>query len=323
MASVKIRIHVDEISNVMTRYNRIKVYRATTRDGTYAEITVLATRIVLVAGQPLYEYIDAAVPSSSYWYKTSYYHEATLLESSLSDPIQGSDLSLIVSIQDIRDEGITSSDLSDDRTLMLSRGWQDWFEKKCGQWFTAKTMELLMDGNGCRVLWLPVPIISLTALYMNDDFVNVVDPTYYVVYNRYFPEDDRRNPRIKMKRSTEEFFFSVTSGDPQRGFAVGDQNQKLVGSFGYVEEDGFPPFAVKRAILILIRMAAEQMGDSEIDILRAGRLVEEVTDRHRVKFSDLYDTLGKWGATGITEVDDALAMYRRPAFIDMARSFVV
>lgn len=319
MAVIRLSIFVSDLDDVMDVFNHIKVYRSATETGVYAEITSTPTRIPLVVDTQSYEYVDSSAPSASCWYKTSYYNSGTALESSLSLPMQGSDAGLIVSLQMIRDEGFTESELADDRALFLSRGWQSWFEKKCGQWFTEKEMTLLLDGNNARVLWLPIPIISLTELYINGDFTNIVDPSYYVVYNRYYPEDDRRNPRIKLTRNLDGIFTSMSS----YGFATGDQNQKLVGTFGYVEEDGSAPFAVKRAILILIRMAAEKMNDSEIDQMRGGRSVEEVTDRHRIKYSDLYAELKKWATTGILEVDDALATYRRTAYIDMARSFSV
>ena len=226
---------------------------------------------------------------------------------------------LYVSVQDIRDEGITVSELSDDRALALTTGWQAWFDSMTGQWFNRKELTLQFDGNGSRVLWLPVPIIELTALYINDDFNNPVDTSYYTVYNRYYPEDDRKNPRIKMKRRTSDDIFSAVS---DYKFNVGDLNQQLVGAFGYVDQDGSTPHLVKRAIMQLIIATMEIYADGDLDAMRSGRVIEEVTDRHRIEYANLYDDIMAWNPTGLSDVDLALRMYRRPATIETPRTFV-
>ena len=183
MATIKVRFYVRELSNVLTQFDQVKVYRSDTETGVYAEITGVGTRVDLVADQTQYEYIDTTAPSADYWYKTSYYNSGTFAESALSFPIQGTDSGLIVSLQDIRDEGIEETDLSNERALFLLQGWQDWFEYRTGSFFTEKSMELLLDGDGSRVLWLNIPIISIDELYINDDFDNPVDSSFYVVYN--------------------------------------------------------------------------------------------------------------------------------------------
>lgn len=321
MATVKLRFMVDELSNVMTQFDVIKVYRADVRDGTYVEITGPATRVPLVVGTVQYEYIDSTAPSASYWYRTSFYHTVTSLESSMSLPIQGTDPGLYVSLQDLRDEGITTTELSDERALSLIRGWQSWIEKMTAQFFTPKELTLDFDGNGTRLLQLPVPIIEVTNLYINGDFANVVDPACYTVYNRRGPvTDDRRNPRIKLKTAIGTSIFGVTYTGT---FALGDLNQRIEGRWGYVEPDDTTPIPVKRAVMILVNLTKEFLPDGDIDQLRVGRVIEEVTDRHRITYADLYDRLGVWSPTGIAEVDFVLRSYRSPQRIDATRYFSV
>jgi len=244
--------------------------------------------------------------------KTEAFEFVVTLPAALTPPTD-----LYVTVQDIRDEGITVAELSDDRALFLTTGWQKWFEARVGQWFTPKDLELEFDGNGSRVLWLPVPIIDVTALYINDDFTNAVDTDNYTVYNRYVPDDDRKNPRIKLKRSTTDI-FSAASGYK---FVAGDLNQKVVGSFGYIEEDGSVPYGVWRAIIQLVVTTMEVLSDGDIDAMRSGRVIEEVTDRHRIEFSSLWDDIQQWSPTGLTDVDNALAMYRKPAYVGTPRRF--
>lgn len=320
MATVKVRIRVRELTNVMTQYDKIKVYRSDTEDGdgTYSEITTALTRIDLVAGTTLYEYIDTTAPTSSYWYRTSYFNSATLLESSLGTPVQGLDAGLYCSLQDIRDEGVTDTELSDDRALTLIRGWQSWLEKMTGNIFKETEATLDFDGDGSRLLLLPVPLIELTELYINDDFDNVVASTNYVAYTSRGPiQDDRKNPRIKLKLSSSQSIYSRSlSGGV---FAIGDRNQRVVGSWGYTESDGSTPEPVCRAIKVLVIATKELLGDGEIDQLKFGKVIEEVTDRHRIEYADLYNRLKTWAPTGISEVDLVIQAYRAPMRVTAPR----
>jgi hypothetical protein len=221
------------------------------------------------------------------------------------------------SLQDIRDEGITESELSDERAYKLMTGWQTWIDKMTGQFFISKELTLDFDGDGSRMLLLPVPIIDCYNLYVNDDFNNVVSTSSYTVYNRRGPvQDDRSNPHILLKRSIDNIYASISGGV----FKIGDRNQRVHGTWGYVELDGSVPAPICRAMLILVIASMELLPDDQIDQLRVGRIVEEVTDRHRIQYSDLYDRLKTWAPTGITDVDTALKMYRSPMRIGAPRT---
>lgn len=117
MAAIKLYIKVGEIENVLTLFNCIKVYRSDNGiDGTYSEITDANSRIRLELGVTTYLFDDATGLSNS-WYKTSYYHTDTALESSLSDPRQGETFeidSLILSVQELKDIYLYGLDLTDD-----------------------------------------------------------------------------------------------------------------------------------------------------------------------------------------------------------------
>jgi len=117
MASViKLKISVSLLDNVLAHFNRIKVYRADSIDGTYAEITTPASRIPIIQGTTVYLF-DDSTGDPDYWYKTAYYHTDTLLESDLSDPRQGEDFSidsLVMSVQDLKDIYLYGLDLTDD-----------------------------------------------------------------------------------------------------------------------------------------------------------------------------------------------------------------
>lgn len=117
MASViKLKIQVSQLTNVLQSFNRIKVYRSDSVDGTYTELTTPTSRIVLQQGVELYLF-DDLTGDPDYWYKTSYFHTGTGLESALSAPRQGEDFrqnDLIISVQELKDVFLYGLDLTDD-----------------------------------------------------------------------------------------------------------------------------------------------------------------------------------------------------------------
>jgi hypothetical protein len=116
MATIKLKIRVAELANVLSLYNRMKVYRADTIDGTYAEITGAGTRIVLQQGVELYLF-DDTTGDPDYWYKISYYNDGNQAESSLSQATQGEQFDInaqILSVQNLKDIYLYGLDLTDD-----------------------------------------------------------------------------------------------------------------------------------------------------------------------------------------------------------------
>ena len=113
---IKLQIQVAKLDNVLTKFNQIKVYRSTTGiSGTYVELTNAATRIALVQGQTVYEFDDTA-GEITYWYKTSYFHSGTALESSQSEPRLGDDpaTATIMSVSDLKAIYLFGLDLTND-----------------------------------------------------------------------------------------------------------------------------------------------------------------------------------------------------------------
>jgi len=114
---IKLKVMVAELDNVLASFNRIKVYRSDTGiSGSYVEITNAESRPRLSQGVALYLFDDLA-GSTTAWYRTSYFHTDTGLESGLSDPRQGEDLeidSLVMSVQDLKDIYLFGVDLTND-----------------------------------------------------------------------------------------------------------------------------------------------------------------------------------------------------------------
>ena len=135
MATIKVKMVVSNLSNVMLVFDSLKVYRATTVDGSYAEITTPSTRPALVAGQIVYEYIDST-GDPDYYYKSSYYNSATTQESSLSDAVQGEgDAALdIISVDEMKTNYLFGLDLTDDSGTPYPTSMYEFFIKSAVSW---------------------------------------------------------------------------------------------------------------------------------------------------------------------------------------------
>lgn len=113
---IKLTVQVSKLANVLETFDRIKVYRSTTGiSGAYTEVTTPTTRLKLEQGVDTYEYDDLA-GEISYYYKTSYYHSVTGLESNLSDGRLGDDPSVaqILTVAELKEVFLFGLDLTDD-----------------------------------------------------------------------------------------------------------------------------------------------------------------------------------------------------------------
>jgi len=84
----RISARVGDVLLVLSVYDQIKVYRATSEGGVYAEITDADTRIDIIPERTIYTYTDTA-GTSSHWYETTYFNSSTLAESAKSSAIRG------------------------------------------------------------------------------------------------------------------------------------------------------------------------------------------------------------------------------------------
>lgn len=113
---IKLTVYVDELDDVLSKFDVIKVYRSIDGiAGTYTELTAPTTRISLQQGKISYDYVDVS-GEITYYYKTSYYHSGTGLESNLSEARLGDDpgTANIISISELKDIYLFGLDLTDD-----------------------------------------------------------------------------------------------------------------------------------------------------------------------------------------------------------------
>lgn len=332
MATIKIKWSVQELANVLTLFDVCKVYRSTAGvSGPYVEITGPGTRVALVLGQSAYEFDDTA-GSTSYWYKISYFHETTLLESELSDPIQGTGGGNYLTIQDMRDAGFTTTDADDDRVADVIEQVEEFIEQVTGRWFYPRNLVIRVDGNGSPILPLVAPIIQIDSItYLASygspaDILSEVDLDSVRVYNRHLTsawsttDDDRQAPRLEFNLGAGRWYegrqnieidgwFGYTvlgRGDPVGETVAGSQKPQSMGQT--------PPMIRRVAMLLAARyLPTPADPDAYEDAIKRWAIERHETRDQRIEYSD--NTFAMGPITGDAEIDRVLSAYSRPPAI--------
>lgn len=344
MATIKLKFVVEELSNVLLNYDQIKVYRSTTDEaGPYSELTGPGTRVDLVAGQVLYEYIDTA-GDTAYWYKFSYFNSTSLLEGGLSAAISGADSGgLYASIQDLRDQDITTTMVDDGRALALLTQASAFIDKVTGRWFEPRNRTFRLQSEGHQLVFLDAPIIQVTSVAsvfgagsnLDRESISVDD---VLVYNRHLTQgmtspDDRDNPHIEMVAGA---LLEYPGKDAY--FLGGSQIIEVSGVFGYTElgpgdpvgetsdgsqipqSYGQTPELIQQVCLLLVARNLGKLGDpaTRREWKDSGRLIEEKTADQMYKLEGLGPLKQMGFITGDPEIDSILNLYRRPAGLGVA-----
>lgn len=228
-------------------------------------------------------------------------------------------MSLYVSVAEMRTEGVPSSIL-DAKIIAALTMWQAVIERICRQHFDVRSATLDIDGTESNMLHLPVPIISVTSLYINNDFVTVQPTTMYKAYTSRGPVgDDRKNPKITLIAEQQSIFSPSSS----RVFSKGKMNQRIVGSWGYTEPDGTTPEPIKYALKKLAIKQLKAGGSTGMwqgasVVTAAGPMTQEVTDGHSMTYANMFQNIVKPGTIGLTgdaQVDAILVLYKGPIIV--------
>jgi hypothetical protein len=197
-------------------------------------------------------------------------------------------------IKDIRDEAIVEAKVSDERLREMISMASRFIEKATRRVFGINQDILFLDGNDKKSIMLDIPIIQVDSISIDD---KEQDLNYFVIYNRFVP-DDRKFPQIKVKSG-----YAKT-------FTKGEQNIKIIGTFGYVEPDKSIPILIKRACIKLIINDCDLLGDEFAQAKkRKNQIVSETTDSNSYRLSEL--AISGSVLSGIADVDRTIAMYRK------------
>lgn len=223
-----------------------------------------------------------------------------------------------VTVEDVRAVGVPDppTDEEVEASILL---WSQFVDRVTRQFFEPREGTYETDGNDSSILFLPIPIITCTALYANDNFTTPVSSDRYRVYNSRGPiTDDRKNPKISLHGSGDIWSSALN----RSAFVRGARNQRVVGTWGYTESDGSTPAAIRHAVLKLVRRdLMAQVGTTPgtpPDPPTGGVVIMEITDGHTIQYantSPIPSRPGTVACTGDVEVDKILELYKGPIIV--------
>lgn len=223
-------------------------------------------------------------------------------------------------IAELRAEGLPGSatlPVTDAQCLILLERASQLVEQLTRNFFYARTGQFVFDGTNSYLLHLPNPIISVSAVYLNNDSV-ALDPAYYrAATGREAPNDDRYNPKIDLRRRDVP---SIYSGFGPERFLRG-YNQTVEGSFGFLEPDGTVPAPIKESVIVIVMLTSkslyETFGSSSGGGGGAplGPFKRERTDDHEIEYWQP-DTAGTQQGLIVPQyVNGRLKLYRAPTVV--------
>jgi len=186
-------------------------------------------------------------------------------------------------------------------------------DEQTAQFFNKRTGTFKLEGANHPVLWFPVPIIEITKLVINSTDLELIegeDDDFFAFKGRAVPQDDRRNPRIKLNvgRGRDSIF---TGASTNRIFSQGTLTT-IDGSFGFLEPNGDTPPQIQRAILLLSAKEANNPGTSSSATSGQGPEKRIKVDLHEKEFFENKQATSKGSLSGIPEVDQIIARFRSP-----------
>lgn len=197
------------------------------------------------------------------------------------------------------------------------------------QWFEPRALDVRLDGNGTSTLFLNVPIIEVDTLYINGSTTPAERDSYRVYNGKSYP-DDRRNPRIKVGGIGNDAFGARNSiydtsfmAGTVAVFRKGAQNQRILGTFGFVEEDNAPPEQIKHACIKLalynmgvLRVAGVGRVPPLLPPSLGGGVKSETTDGHSISYNTADRAVRRTGLSallhGDAELEDIIRAFRGP-----------
>lgn len=230
-------------------------------------------------------------------------------------------------VQQLRDEGITTAQLSDQQLLSRIQIASAQIDRWTGRWFYPRAMKLLLDGNGKDTLLVGPPIISISEiLQLGQGSVYITNSSETVdlenvrIYNRHLTQqltdpDDRNSPRVQWL--SFNWYNRLPGIMPSGIFWQGVQNIQVTGVFGYTDFDGSPtgktPDLITQACMMMVVRNMAKLGDIDARLEQAlsGRLTSQRTRDQSITWAAPNPKqITPW--TGDPTIDGIIASYRRP-----------
>lgn len=206
---------------------------------------------------------------------------------------------MYASVADLRNEGVTVAEASDERLLSLIDEATQLIDRVTGWFFEARTTTLRLSGRGRPTLELPVPSIQLTRLTVDGQEQSLDPDDLFVVGAPIGVDfDGARMTRLR-----------------HRVFHRGHGNVVAEGRFGFTEYDGTAegrtPRAIHRACMLLVLRGVPLLSsEAAADARSSWRIIEEQTRDQSYRLSPT--EASTIVLTGDPEVDSLLRPYLRP-----------
>jgi hypothetical protein len=232
-------------------------------------------------------------------------------------------------VSDFRHEGITVERASDSRLQLLIEQQSAQVDHWTRRFFEPRTLSFVIDAFDSMRLNLSIPIIGISDISAIDDSgaAQPIDLTAIRVYNRHltqglFHPDDREAPRIEFVLLQPILIGMSNTYYPQQQFqagrfAVGTQNVRLTGVFGYTDLDGSPagdtPALIRRAVQLLVLRQLPKLSrvNDRFDALHRHRITTESTRGMSYSLSP-WRGGGGGGYTSDPEIDDIIERFTAP-----------
>lgn len=212
------------------KYNQIKVFAATSQNGTYTQIT--GSPFAIDIENDFTNVINASETAGT-WYKITYYNSTSALESDQSDPIpatgpdKNSVRKMIERVRKNTKIGPGDDVASDDEIVQMFNDFQDGIQERKDWRASEKEATLTIDGNGNYAL--PEDVLKIRRLTANvsnrnyfprpvtiedyDDWdynpdVTAGQPTHYAIWGDTLylrPKPSGINPTVTIR-----YFSSLT-----------------------------------------------------------------------------------------------------------------
>lgn len=223
----------------------------------------------------------------------------------------------VISPTQVRDEGVSTSTLSDARLAMLLDRVQTFLEARTEVYFRPIPLTLSVNGLHSEAMFFGVPIVGVEWVKANGSTTQLSSTSFAVnnaradLEHRFQPAPDpRRNPYIRFRADTSIYssIGGLNRSNPR--FTAGAKLQKIKGVFGFLESDGLVPPLITYAALKLIYANTTALTTSSTTT--AGPIVSETVDRHTVSYATTTASTGTVALASSPEVEEIIAMYRRP-----------
>lgn len=231
-----------------------------------------------------------------------------------------SDPERYATVAELRAEGLpgdaTTATTDAQAAILLERASQ-LVEQLTRNLFYEVSGTWIFDGNNSYILHMPLPIIEVTSLTINNESVELDSSAYRAYIGRTPPQDDRKNPKIELRNTQDPSIF--TTGYKSRKFYKGF-DQTVVGKFGFLEPDDSVPAAINECVIAIVMMTHRDMyerfgfdsggGGGPGPIM--GPLKREKTDDHETEWWQTDTAYTEANMIVPQYVHGRLKMYRAP-----------